>query len=97
MTKHEKEPVSANTNDLEAFASRVAPDLWDAVTRLTQSCNEKLDWKQSDFHVHERKVRIAYNVCVIVFRATGGHCSVALHTLLTDYIEAIAVVGHLSS
>lgn len=42
-TKHEKEPVSANTFDLEAFANHVAPDLWDAVTRLTQSCNEKLD------------------------------------------------------
>ena len=27
-------------------------------------------------------------MCVIVFCATGGHCSVPLHTLLTDYIEA---------
>ena len=88
MTEHEKEPVSANTFDLEAFASRVAPDLWDAVTRLTQSCNEKLGRKQSDSHVHERKVRIAYIVCVTVFCATGGCCSVPLHTLLTDYIEA---------
>ena len=25
---------------------------------------------------------------MIVFCATGGHCSVPLHTLLTDYIEA---------
>ena len=66
----------------------LAPDLWNAVTRLTQSCNEKLGRKQSDSHLHERKVRVAYIVCVILFCATGGRCSVPLHTLLTDYIEA---------
>ena len=87
MAEHEQKPISA-TFDLEAFASHVAPDLWDAVTRLTHSSNEKLGRKQSDSHVHERKVRIAYIVCVIVFCATGGRCSVPLHTLLTDYIEA---------
>ena len=88
MAKHEKDPVSANIFDLEAFASHVAPDLWNAVTRLTQSCNEKLGRKQSDSHLHERKVRVAYIVRVILFCATGGRCSVPLHTLLTDYIEA---------
>ena len=87
MAEHEQKPIST-TFDLEAFATRVAPDLWDAVTRLTQSCNEKLGRKQSHSHVHERKVRIAYIVCVIVFCATGGRCSVPLHTVLTDYIEA---------
>ena len=47
MAKHEKDPVAANTFDLEAFASHVAPDLWNAVTRLTQSCNEKLNWAKA--------------------------------------------------
>ena len=27
-------------------------------------------------------------ICVVMFCATGGHCAVPLHTLLTDYIEA---------
>ena len=55
-----------------------------AVTRLTQSCNEKLGRKQSDCHLHERKVQVAYIVCVILFCATGGRCSVPLHTLAPD-------------
>ena len=84
MAEHEQKPISA-TFDLEPFATCVAPD---AVTRLTQSCNEKLGRKQPDSHVHERKVRIAYTVCVIMFCANGGRCSVPLHTVVTDYIEA---------
>ena len=89
IEEREQAPVATATNfDLEAFASHVDPHLWEAVTRLTQSSNEKLGRKQSAIHVHERKVRIAYLVCMIVFSATGGHCSVPLHTLLTDYIDA---------
>ena len=88
MKEHQQQTVAANMFDLEAFAGRVAPDLWEAVTRLTQSSNDKLGRKQSDSHALERKVRIAYVVCVIVFCATGGRCSVPLHTLLTDFIEA---------
>ena len=71
----EQVPVDANSFDLEAFAGRVDPDLWETVTRLTQSSNDKLGRKQSV-------------ACAIVFCATGGRCSVPLHTLLTDFIEA---------
>ena len=89
MKEHEEASVTAtSTFDLEAFTSHVDQDLWEAVTRLTQSSNEKLGRKQSDVHVHERKVRVAYLICVIVFSATGGRCSVPLHTLLTDFIDA---------
>ena len=60
MAEHEQKPVSANTFNLETFASHVAPDLCNAVITLTQSCNEKLGRKQSDSHVYVRKVRIVY-------------------------------------
>ena len=56
MAKHEKDPVFTYTFDLEAFASHVAPGLWSAVTKLTQSCNKKIEQNQSDSHVHERSV-----------------------------------------
>ena len=82
MKEHEQASVTVtSTFDLEAFASYVDLNLCEAVTRLTLSLDEKLGRKQSD--VHERKVRVAYLICVIVFYATGGHCSVPLHTLLT--------------
>ena len=44
--------------------------------------------KQSDTHAYERKVRIAYLICVLMYCATGGRCSVPLHTVLSDFIEA---------
>ena len=78
MEQHEKAPVAASTFYLEAFARGVESDLWEAVTRITHSSNDKLGRKQSDAHLHERKVRIAYVVCVIVFCATGGGCSIPL-------------------
>ena len=51
---------------------------------LTYSTSDK----QSDAHVHEWKVITAYLICVIMFCATGGRCSVSLHTILSDYIES---------
>lgn len=88
IAEQEQAPVAANMFDLEAFTCRVDPHLWEAVSRLAYSTNDRHGRKQSDSHAHERKVRIAYVVCVLMFCATGGRCSVPLHTLLTDYIEA---------
>ena len=77
--------VTANTFSLEAFVSQVHPDLWETINRLT---SDKHGRKHSDSHVHERKNRHVYVVCVVMFCAIGGRCFVPLNTLLTDYIEA---------
>ena len=87
LQEREKTPVSTSTFNLESFIACVDPDLWKTISILTQSSSGKMGRKQSDSHIHEMKVRIAYTLCVIVFCATGGRCSVPLHILLTDYIE----------
>ena len=74
--------------DLDAFINRIDSDLWDALKLLTQSCNERAGRKHKDTYIYERKIRLAYLVSVITFCASGGHCSIPLHVLLTDYIEA---------
>ena len=63
------------------------PDLWETVN-TDISTNDKRGLNQTESHIKEKKVRIAYVICVIMFCATGGRCSVPLHTVLTDYIEA---------
>ena len=47
--------------------------------------------------MHKRKVRFAYLVCVVMFFSNSGYCSVPLHTLLTDYIEATGGFSELIS
>ena len=85
IAKHEEEPSIFN---LDKFVSSIPPDLWEMVNDLTLSKRVKHGRKLTEAHAHERKVRNAYLVCVVMFCASGGHCSVPLHTLLTDYIEA---------
>ena len=88
IAKRDEIPVESCMFDLNEFVSCVPPDLWDMMNELTLSSSDKLSRKQSEAHVHERKVKIAYLVCVVMFCASGGRCAVPLHTLLTDYIEA---------
>ena len=38
--------------------------------------------------MHVKRVRLAYLLCVVLFCATSGHCSVPLHILLADFIDA---------
>ena len=54
----------------------------------TLSKRDKLGSNPSQIHAHEKKVRVAYLVCVVTFHASSGYCAVPLHTLLSDYIEA---------
>jgi len=88
ISDQEQAPITSSTFDLDGFVYCVHPELWEAISRLTLSKRDKRGCKQSDSHAYERKVRIAYIMCVVMFCATGDHCSVPLHTLLTDYIEA---------
>ena len=74
--------------DLDAFINRIDSDLWDALKLSTQSYNERAGRKHKDTYIYERKIRLAYLVSVFTFCASGGHCSIPLHVLLTDYIEA---------
>ena len=71
--------------DLDAF---INSDLWDALKLLTQSSNERAGRKHKDTYIYEEKIRLTYLVSVIAFCASGGHCSIPLHVLLADYIEA---------
>ena len=64
MAECEQAPVDASTFYLEAFTGHVDPDLWEMVTRLSQSSNDRLGRKRSDSHIHERKLRNAYLICV---------------------------------
>ena len=89
LTVSRKEnPISACSFDLEGFVEQVDPDLWDTFNHLTQSSNEKHGRPQSDPHSHVKRVRLAYLLCVFLFCATSGHCSVPLHILLADFIDA---------
>ena len=88
IAKHDETPSQSCMFDLEEFVSCVPPDIWEMMNRLTLSKRDKQGRNQSEAHAHERKVRIAYLVCVVMFCASSGYCSTPLHTLLTDYIEA---------
>ena len=88
IAEREQAPVVVNTFNLEAFERYVHPDLWETVDTLTFSTNDKKGLNQTESHIKEREVRIAYVICVIMSCATGGRCSVPLHTVLPDYIEA---------
>ena len=87
-SKYDEAPVASCVFNLEEFVSSVPPDLWEMLNELTLSKRDRHGRKQSEAHAHERKVRVAYLVCVVMFCASSGYCSVPLHTLLTDYIEA---------
>lgn len=71
-------PVDSSrfTCNLEEFVSSIPPDLWEMMNDLTISKCYNHGWKQTQSHVHEREVRIAYLLCVFMFCASGGHCSV---------------------
>ena len=88
LQERDEAPVGTSGFDLNQFHTLVPRDLWDAVNRLAFSTSEKHGRKQSDTHAYERKVRVAYLICVLMYCATGGHCSVPLHTVLSDFIEA---------
>ncbi len=81
-------PISSCSFDLEGFVEQVDPELWDIFNRLTQSCNEKHGRPQSYPHSLGKRVRLAYFLCVVLFCATSGHCSVPRHILLADFIDA---------
>ncbi len=88
LTASRKEnPISDCSFDLEGFVEQVDPELWDTFNRLTQSSSEKHGRPQSDPHSHVKRVRLAYLLCVVLFCATSGHCSVPLHILLADFID----------
>ena len=87
IAKYDEAPVDSYGFDLNEFINCILPELWEIMNQLTLSNRVKHGWKQTESHAHERIVRIAYLVCVVMFCASGGHCSVPLHTLLTDYIE----------
>ncbi len=89
LTVSRKEnPISGCSFDVEGFIRQVDPELWDTFSHLTQSLNEKHGLPQSDPHSRVKKVRLAYLLCVVLFCATSGHCSVPLHILPADFIDA---------
>ena len=77
--EHIRNTVTGTTSPLPNY------DLLDALKLLTQSSNERAGRKHKDTYIFER---LAYLVSVITFCANGGHCSIPLHVLLTDYIDA---------
>ena len=86
--KRDETPAESCMFNLDEFVSSIPPDLWEMMNELTLSKRDKHGRKQSEAHAHEREVRIAYLVCVVMFCASSGYCAVPLHTLLTDFIEA---------
>ena len=74
--------------ELDAFIAIVPPDLWKTLSLLTQSTSEVEDRNLSATHRHDKKVKVAYLVSLILFIATGGYCKFPFHVLLTDMIEA---------
>ena len=74
--------------DLEGYVNQVDRDLWNALVLLTQTSNERKGRKQTESHVRERKVKVAYLVSVIVYCATGGFCAFPFHVPLSDLVKA---------
>ena len=88
IAKYDEAPSESCGFELEEFVSCISPDLWEMMDVLTLPKYLNRGRKQSESHARDRKIKIAYLVCVVMFCASGGRCSVPLHTLLTDYIEA---------
>ena len=49
---------------------------------------ERARRKHKDTYIVAENIRLTYLVSVIIFCESGGHCSIPLHVLLTNYIEA---------
>ncbi len=92
---HEKPDLSrALILDVNSFIDEVrtiAPELWDHVTVLTQSVNERKGRKAAtscDTHAsHLKRVRRAYLLSLILF-ITNSECNFPFHVLLADAVEA---------
>ncbi len=88
IASHNEKPIAASSFYLEEFVEQVDPKLWDTFSSLTQSSNEKHGRFQSDPHLHVKRLRLAYLLCVDLFCGSGGHCSVPLHIILADFVDA---------
>ena len=83
-----KNPVASCMFDVDSLVGMVDSHLWTFFSCLTKSAHETHVRAQSDVHSHIKRIRIAYIVCTVLFCTTDGHCSVPLHILLTDFIDA---------
>ena len=84
------DPLCASKFDLESFVESVDLELWEGIVQLTKSVSEvrgRTVPVATSLSAHVKKVRHAYLLCVALF-ITNPQCSVPLHILLADVVEA---------
>ena len=63
------------------------PVLWRMMVKLTQSMSETRRIITPENLSHQRKFQCLYSLCVLLFN-TNWRCSIPLHILLTDLVDA---------
>lgn len=86
-TEDAKSPFDISTFNLEACIRNVDPVLWKMVAMLTRSLTETQRNTAPTCISHRRKVRCFYTLCVMLFN-TNRSCSMPMHVLLTDLVDA---------
>lgn len=97
VIKHQKrcsDPLMKLAIDVEGFVDTVrslAPELWDHVTKLTQSVNERrgrsASVSEASFSGRIKHLRRAYLVSLILF-ITNSECNHPFHVVLSDIVES---------
>lgn len=86
-----KAPFDHSKFNLDKTISAIDPQIWEAVSLLTQSVSEKRGTSKvrdsSSMACHIKKLRRLFLVSSILF-ITNDRCSSPLHTLLTDVIDS---------
>ena len=80
-------PYDISNFKLQSCIDSIDPLLWKMIVLITRSVREKLRHIEIENISHQRKLQCLYTLCVILFN-TNRTCSVPLHLLLTDLVEA---------
>ena len=76
------EPLNIEEIDIDEFLNGLDPDIWKAVSLLTQPLSARAIKSTS----HVRKIRRFFCVCMLLF-TTNPQCTVPIHTFVTDVVE----------
>ena len=86
-TCDEKSPYDISNFSLQTCIENIDPLLWKMVILLTRNRSERRKRINVTNISQQRKIHCLYTLCVIFFN-TNRTCSVPLHLLLTDLVEA---------
>ena len=86
-SKDAQTPYDVATFNLQSCIDNIDPILWKMVVLITRSVREVQRHIAPENISHQRKLQCLYTLCVMLFN-TNRMCSVPLHLLLTDLVEA---------